>query len=63
MRMKPILLLGLSRHLWLLLHAGWSPWFRDPKAGVIPPRWKALLTAWIAPIFPAAIGWRFSSER
>lgn len=32
------------------------PWFRDPKTGVIPPRWKTLLTAWIAPIFPAAIG-------
>lgn len=32
------------------------PWFRDPKTGVIPPRWNALLSAWMAPSFPAAIG-------
>lgn len=32
------------------------PWFRDPKTGKVPPRWKLFLTAWIAPIFPAALG-------
>lgn len=58
-------LLEVSGTLFVTAMAAYAhpPWFRDPKTGVIPPRLNALLSAWMAPSFPAAVGRRFSFER